>query len=102
MEILDKKSNRMSRANSGVSECNEFPDLQRILDFLSLRNLLSNELFFTFYEFATAPSFFVTKLPFLLHFYSNILYRKSIEIIDKIVYLRYNNVSLQKTHILKF
>jgi len=41
MEILDKKSNRMSRANAG--------DLQRILDFLSLRNLLSNELFFTFY-----------------------------------------------------
>jgi len=37
-----------------VFECNEFPDLQRILDFLSLRNLLSNELFFTFYEFATA------------------------------------------------
>ncbi len=28
--------------------------LQRILDFLSLRNLLSNELFFTFYYFATA------------------------------------------------
>ena len=54
MEILDKKSNRMSQANAGVSECNEFPDLQRILDFLSLRNLLSNELFFTFYEFATA------------------------------------------------
>ena len=51
MEILDKKSNRMSRANSGVFECNEFPDLQRILDFLSLRNLLSNELFFTFYYF---------------------------------------------------
>ena len=51
MEILDKKSNRMSRANVGVSECNEFPDLQRILDFLSLRNLLSNELFFTFCEF---------------------------------------------------
>ena len=49
MEILDKKSNRMSRANSGVFECNEFPDLQRILDFLSLRNLLSNKLFFTFY-----------------------------------------------------
>ena len=57
MEILDKKSNRMSRANSGVFECNEFPDLQRILDFLLLRNLLSNELFFTFYEFATAPLF---------------------------------------------
>ena len=54
MEILDKKSNRMSRANAGVSECNEFPDLQRILDFLSLRNLLSNELLFTFCEFATA------------------------------------------------
>ena len=48
MEILDKKSNRMSRANAGVSERSEFPDLQRILDFLSLRNLLSNELFFTF------------------------------------------------------
>ena len=49
MEILDKKSNRMSRANAGVSERSEFPDLQRILDFLSLRNLLSNELFLTFY-----------------------------------------------------
>ena len=61
MEILDKKSNRMSRANAGVSECNEFPDLQRILDFLSLRNLLSNELFFTFYYFTTA---------FLICFYS--------------------------------
>ena len=58
MEILDKKSNRMSQANSGEFECSEFPDLQRILDFLSLRNLLSNELFFTFYEFATAPIFF--------------------------------------------
>jgi len=55
MKILDKKSNRMSRANSGVFECNKFPDLQRILDFLSLKNLLSNELFFTFYEFATTP-----------------------------------------------
>jgi len=44
----------MSRANAGVSEHSEFPDLQRILDFLSLRNLLSNELFFTFCEFATA------------------------------------------------
>ena len=65
MEILDKKSNRMSRVIVGVSEANllaileslnelvhlEFltdPKLQRILDFLSLRNLLSNELFFTF------------------------------------------------------
>ena len=59
MKILDKKSNRMSRANSGVSECNEFPDLQRILDFLSLRNFLSNELFFTFCEFVTATYFFL-------------------------------------------
>ena len=59
MEILDKKSNRMSRANAGVSERSEFPDLQRILDFLSLRNLLSNELFFTFYEFATVPSYYI-------------------------------------------
>jgi len=66
MEILDKKSNRMSRVIVGVSEANllaileslnelvylEFltdPKLQRILDFLLLRNLLSNELFFTFY-----------------------------------------------------
>jgi len=48
MEILDKKSNRMSRVIVGVSERSEFPKLQRILDFLSLRNLLSNELFFTF------------------------------------------------------
>ena len=48
MEFLDKKSNRMSRANAGVSERSKFPDLQRILDFLSLRNLLSNKLFFTF------------------------------------------------------
>ena len=60
MEILDKKSNRMSRANSGMFERSEFPNLQRILDFLSLRNLLSNELFFTFCEFATAP--FILKL----------------------------------------
>ena len=58
MEILDKKSNRMSRANAGVFEYSEFPDLQRILDFLSLRNLLNNELFFTFYLFATAHFFF--------------------------------------------
>ena len=65
MEILDKKSNRMSRVIVGVSEANLLaileafnelvhlelltdPKLQRILDFLSLRNLLSNELFFTF------------------------------------------------------
>ena len=56
MEILDKKLNRMSRVIVGVFEANllaSFPKLQRILDFLSLRNLLSNELFFTFYYFAT-------------------------------------------------
>ena len=64
MEILDKKSNRMRRANAGVSERSEFPDLQRILDFLSLRNLLSNELFFTFYYFATA--YFINSLRFLI------------------------------------
>jgi len=58
MKILDKKSNRMSQANAGVSERSEFPDLQRILDFLSLRNFLSNELFFTFCEFVTATYFF--------------------------------------------
>ena len=58
MEILDKKSNRMSRANAGVSECNEFPNLQRILDFLSLRNLLSNELFFTFVNLQQPLLFF--------------------------------------------
>ena len=64
----------MSRANAGVSERSEFPDLQRILDFLSLRNLLSNELFFTFYEFATAhlmilvvdSIFYIEKILFLL------------------------------------
>ena len=66
MEILDKKSNRMSRANAGVSERSEFPDLQRILDFLSLRNLLSNELFFTFCEFATASFFNLFKFTFLV------------------------------------
>ena len=62
MEILDKKSNRMSRANSGVFEHSEFPDLQRILDFLSLKNLLSNELFFTFYYFTTALFVLLSKI----------------------------------------
>ena len=59
MKILDKKSNRMSRVKSGVSERSEFPVLQRILDFLSLRNLLSNELFLLFINFAIAPSFVI-------------------------------------------
>jgi len=52
----------MSRANAGVFEHSEFPDLQRILDFLSLRNLLSNELFFTFCEFATVSLDFYIKV----------------------------------------
>ena len=73
MEILDKKSNRMSRANAGVFECNEFPDLQRILDFLSLRNLLSNELFFTFYYFATAPFYLKLKNRNLVRIFSNLI-----------------------------
>ena len=73
MEILDKKSNRMSRANSGVFECNEFPDLQRILDFLSLRNLISNELFFTFYYFATAPFYLKLKNRNLVRIFSNLI-----------------------------
>ena len=68
MEILDKKSNRMSRANAGVSERSEFPDLQRILDFLSLRNLLSNKLFFTFYEFITG-SFLKNFINILVNFF---------------------------------
>ena len=59
MEILDKKSNRMSRANAGVFECNEFPDLQRILDFLSLRNLANNELFFISFVSLQQPIFYV-------------------------------------------
>ena len=37
MEILNKKSNRMSRANPVVSECNEFPDFLEALDNLLLR-----------------------------------------------------------------
>jgi len=36
----------MSRANSGVFERSEFPDLQRILNFYPLKNLASNDLFF--------------------------------------------------------
>ena len=37
MEILDKKSNRMSRANSGVFEHSEFPDFLEALSNLLLR-----------------------------------------------------------------
>ena len=42
----------MSRANLGVFEANllaSLPNLQRILNFYSLKNLASNELFFTLY-----------------------------------------------------
>ncbi|AVQ24581.1 hypothetical protein [Fusobacterium periodonticum] len=52
MEILDKKLKQVSRVNVGMSEANllaSLPNLQRNVNFLSLRNLLSNELFFTFY-----------------------------------------------------
>ena len=73
MEILDKISNRMSQANSGVFEHSEFPDLQRILDFLSLRNLISNELFFTFYYFATAPFYLKLKNRNLVRIFSNLI-----------------------------
>ena len=37
MEILDKKSNRMSRANAGVFERSEFPDFLEALSNLLLR-----------------------------------------------------------------
>jgi len=51
MEILDKKLKQVSRVNVGMSEANllaSLPNLQRNVNFLSLRNLLSNELFFYF------------------------------------------------------
>ena len=48
MEILDKKLKQVSRAKAWVFEHSEFHVLQRNVNFLSLRNLLSNELFFTF------------------------------------------------------
>ena len=37
MKILDKKSNRMSRANVGVSEHSEFPNFLEALSNLLLR-----------------------------------------------------------------
>ena len=37
MEILDKKSNRMSRANTGVSKWSELPDFLEALSNLLLR-----------------------------------------------------------------
>ena len=49
MEILDKKLKQVSRVNVDVSEANllaSLSNLQRNVNFLSLRNLASNELFF--------------------------------------------------------
>ena len=63
----------MSRANAGVSERSEFPDLQRILNFYPLKNLASNELFllilfflfFLLYQiFYTSAILFFNKLQF--------------------------------------
>ena len=68
MEILDKRSNRMSRVIVGVSERSEFPKLQRILDFLSLRNLLSNELFFYFFIQLAIAYFLILKECFYCFF----------------------------------
>ena len=73
MEILDKKSNRMSRVIVGVSERSEFPKLQRILDFLSLRNLLSNELFFAFF-LQQSFYFFSLSVPMALIYKYNLPY----------------------------
>ena len=62
MEILDKKLKQVSRAKAGVFEQSEFHVLQRNVNFLSLRNLLSNELFFTFYYFAIASLCILSKI----------------------------------------
>ena len=48
-KILDEKSNRMSRANFGVFEADlsaSLPNLQRILDFLSLKNFTQQRIIF--------------------------------------------------------
>ena len=52
----------MSRVKSGVFERSEFPVLQRILDFLLLRNLLSNELFFTFLLSKKMSMYYIRKI----------------------------------------
>ena len=60
----------MSLVILGVFEANllaSFPKLQRTLDFLSLRNFLSNELFFTFF-------IIYNSLLFYNIFYFNFLY----------------------------
>ena len=52
----------MSRVKSGVFERSEFPVLQRILDFLLLRNLLSKELFFTFLLSKKMSMYYIRKI----------------------------------------
>ena len=52
----------MSRVKSGVFERSEFPVLQRILDFLLLRNLLSKELFFTFLLSKKISMYYIRKI----------------------------------------
>ena len=55
----------MSRANLSVfeaSSASKFTEFAANVNFLSLRNLASNELFFTvLYKFATAPSKYLLK-----------------------------------------
>ena len=88
MEILDKKSNRMSRANAGVSECNEFPDLQRILNFYSLKNLASNELFFTSYSI-----FIINSYIFLFILFPNIIFREHYSFYTFNYYMKYHHMN---------
>ena len=52
----------MSRVKSGVFERSEFPVLQRNLDFLLLRNLLSKELFFTFLLSKKMSMYYIRKI----------------------------------------
>ena len=57
----------MSRANFGVFEQSEFTEFAANVNFYPLRNLASDELFFTsFIKFATALLYFVKKLNKLL------------------------------------
>ena len=44
--MLDEKLKEMSRANLAVFEQSEFSEFAANVNFLSLRNLASNELFF--------------------------------------------------------
>ena len=102
MKILDKKSNRVSRVIVGVSEANllaSFPKLQRILDFLSLRNLLSNELFFTFCEFVTTV-FFIYNIFYFNFLYSVIMFSTAFLTISGSVarFIRINPLKLAPNH----